>query len=428
MPPVEINDPFQSNLPFEDIVSGLVAHMKELWWTCDSSSAELGPVYNLEEKKIRESKLIGCLDRLGEEVKQAEQDQTDRHKLQDRLFPLAGDFLKTTFDLEDRHIATLTSYGFVEPIEEFVRQARKFDPHISAADLYQAGRNAWTMIFLQYLLGLPLKMTPAILGFSLLYPYSDNYLDDPQVPTGTKAESNQRFEQRLEGEAVNPANPVEQKIFDLVALIESQFKRKLFPQVYASLMAIYRAQARSMRLQAANASPYEMDVPGLVFEKGGTAVLADGYLVAGNLTPAQRTFTFHYGAFTQLMDDLEDIEKDRKAGIMTIFSQTARRWPLDAVTSRLIVFGQGLLDELTLFQVGGLDTLEEIMDKCITPLLIDSAGRSGHLYSKDYLNELERHSPYRFSRLKKVRRQVEHRFNVEEIISLIVRADGKKTG
>ncbi len=154
---------------------GLVGAMKELWWNCDPGSADLGPVYSLDEKKIRESKLVDCLDQLGRELKQAALVQPDRQTLQDALFPLAGDFLKTTFNLEDRHIATLTSYGFVEPIEDFVRQARQFDPHISAADLYQAGRNAWTMTFLQYLLGLPMKMTPAILAFSLLYPYSDNY-------------------------------------------------------------------------------------------------------------------------------------------------------------------------------------------------------------------------------------------------------------
>jgi hypothetical protein len=65
------------------------------------------------------------------------------------------------------------------------------------------------------------------------------------------------------------------------------------------------------------------------------------------------------------------------------------------------------------------------MRKCITPLLIDSAGRVGHLYSRSYLNELERHSPYRFSRLKKVRKHVKNRFSVEEIILMIIRAGGK---
>ncbi len=219
------------------------------------------------------------------------------------------------------------------------------------------------------------------------------------------------------------ANPAEEKIFNLVAMIEGQFDRKLNPAVYASLMAIYHAQVNSLRLQLPNASPYELDVLGLVFEKGGTAVLADGYLVAGILTPFQRLFTFYYGAFTQLMDDLEDVEMDRRDGTMTVFSQTASRWPLDAVTDRLIAFGNGLLEVMSHFQVERLETLAEIMRLCITPLLIDSAGKVGHLYSRSYLAELERHSPYRFSQLKKVRRKGTSSFSVEEVIELIIRAD-----
>lgn len=427
MPVVDLKEQSAASLPFEDLISSLVAHFKELWWGCSSALPDLGPVYSPSEKKDRESKLVKCLDRLGEELKQASHDHSDRQALQGRLFPLAGDFLKTTFDLEDRHVDALTSYGFAESVEEFVRQARQFDSQISAADIYQAGRNAWTMIFLQYLMGLTVKMTPAIVAFSLLYPYSDNYLDDPRIPADGKVAFSRRFEQRLKGLPVPPANSGEQKIFDLVLMIEGQYDRQLYPQVYACLMAIYRAQIKSLSLQHPDASPYEMDVLGLDFEKGGTSVLADAYLVAGSLTPFQRMFSFYYGAFTQLMDDLEDVEQDRRDGIMTIFSQTARRWPLDAVTSRLIVFGNGLLDDMRHFQVAGLEALEEIMRKCITPLLIDSAGRIGHLYSRQYLAELERHSPYRFSQLKKVRRKVEQRFSTEEIVELIILTGNRMT-
>ena len=280
------------------------------------------------------------------------------------------------------------------------------------------------MNLMQYLLGRPVEVTPAVLGYSLLYPYTDNYLDDPARPASRKAAFSRAFERRLAGLPVTPADPWEQKTFELVGLIEGQFDRRLHPEVYASLMAILRAQGKSLRLQLPGASPYEMDVLGLTFEKGGTSVLADGYLVAGSLTPLQQEFSFYYGAFTQLMDDLEDVQQDRRAGIMTVFSQTAGRWPLDAVTSRLIVFGNGLLDAMGQFQVAGLETLEEIMRKCITPLLIDSASRAGGLYSHDYLAELERHSPYRFAQMKKVRREVSRRFSTEEIVEMILRAEG----
>ncbi len=427
MPAVDLKDQFTDNLPFDDTVSGLVTHFKELWWSCKPTLPVLGPVYNPNKKKTCESKLVNCLDQLREELKWISRDRPDRRVIQDRLFPLAGNFLMTTFGLEDRHVVALTSYGFTEAVEEFVRRARQFDPDISAADIYQAGRNAWSMNLMQYLLGQPVEVTPAVLAYSLLYPYSDNYLDDPGIPTSVKAAFSRDFERRLEGMPVQHANPWEQKIFDLVGMIEGQFDRQLHPEVYASLMAVQRAQTKSLQLQLPHASPYEVDVLGLAFEKGGTSVLADGYLVAGSLTPVQQEFSFYYGAFTQLMDDLEDVEQDRRAGIMTVFSQTAGRWPLDAVTSRLIVFGNGLLDAMRCFNVTGLVTLEQVMRKCITPLLIDSAGRVGHLYSRGYLNELERHFPYRFLQLKQLRRKVARRFSTEEIVETIILANGKVT-
>jgi len=346
---VDLNESLTATLPFEQMVSGLVTQFKELWWSSAPGLPELGPVYSLKEQKEREASLGNSLDLLGQELQRISRQRPDRSTLQERLFPLAGNILKTSFGLEDRHVAALPSYGFAEAVEGFVRQARQFDAEISAVDIYQAGRNAWSMNLMQYLLGQPVEVTPAVLAYSLLYPYSDNYLDDPGIPTSVKAAFSRTFERRLAGQAVPPANPWEQKIFDLMGMIEGQFDRQLHPEVYASLMAILRAQTNSLQLQLPHASPYEMDVLGLAFEKGGTSVLADGYLVAGSLTPLQQEFSFYYGAFTQLMDDLEDVEQDRRAGIMTVFSQTAGRWPLDAVTSRLIVFGNGLLDAMRCF-------------------------------------------------------------------------------
>jgi hypothetical protein len=424
---IDLTEPFTSNLPFEDMVSGLVTHFKELWLSCESTLPELGRVYSPNEKKTCESTLVNNLDQLGKELKRIPRGQPDRQTYQDRLFPLAGNLLKTIFGLEDRHVTALTSYGFAESVEEFVRLARQFDPDISAAAIYQAGRNAWSMNLMQYLMGMPVEVTPAVMAYSLLYPYSDNYLDDPGIPTRVKAAFNRDFNRRLEGMPVIPANAWEQKIFNLVGMIESQFDRRLYPEVYASLMAIFRAQTKSMQLQLPDASPSDVDVLGLVFEKGGTSVLADAYLVAGNLTSFQREFSFYYGSFTQLMDDLEDVEQDRQDGIMTMFSQTACHGTLDAVTSRTIVFGNGLLDAMTHFHVTGLETLEEIMHKCITPLMIDSVGRVGHLYSRRYLDEMDRHFPYRFSHLKQLRRKLARRFSAEEIVEMIILANGKAT-
>jgi hypothetical protein len=57
------------------------------------------------------------------------------------------------------------------------RWARRFDARLSMDDIFQACRNAWTACGLQPLLGERVGITSSILGYSLLYPYSDNYLD-----------------------------------------------------------------------------------------------------------------------------------------------------------------------------------------------------------------------------------------------------------
>ena len=107
------------------------------------------------------------------------------------------------------------------------------------------------------------------------------------------------------------------------------------------------------------------------------------------------------------IDDLEDVEQDRRQGLQTIFAQTAGRWPLDGVTSRLVRLGARVLACLDGFQAPDLEPLRELMRRCINPLLFATAGRAGRLYTRAYLRELEAHSPCRFSFLKRLERRLQ---------------------
>ena len=77
--------------------------------------------------------------------------------------------------------------GFSKEAREFSRMAREFDPAVSAADVLQANRNVWTMNGAQRLLGLPVQVTPSVSAYSLLHPYTDNYVDDPSLLRGDQA-------------------------------------------------------------------------------------------------------------------------------------------------------------------------------------------------------------------------------------------------
>ena len=259
-------------------------HYTDLWWECETGFPRLSPTYSLREKFRREASLERFLGLLIGEASRYPTTAAGRSAARDRLTAGARGLAITALDLEERHLDVVQEHGFIEAALDFMQMARRFDPAIRGEDIYQASRNVWSMNLFQLLLGLPVQVTPAIFAYSMLYPYTDNYLDDPAFSPEDKRTFNQRFACRLLGQEVSPANGNEAKIFELVGLVEGQYDRARFPLVYESLLAIHQAQVKSLRLLSPGASPYEVDVLGIDFEKGGAATLADGYLVAGDLS------------------------------------------------------------------------------------------------------------------------------------------------
>jgi hypothetical protein len=405
-------------------VQELVQQFNNLWWESKTDDPPLGRTYTAQEQSAREAYLKRFVDAAISEMKHPPRTPSERDATQVRILSAFGAFAKSALGWEQRHLDVLLSHRFDQVAIEFAQMARYFDPAVSAGDIFQASRNAWVMNGLQVLLGLPVQLTPAIFAYSMLYPYSDNYLDDAAIPEETKLAFNERFRQRLEGKNITPANAREQAIFDLVAMIEGQYDRSRYPQLFESLLAIHRAQVKSIRLLRRHASPYEVNVLDISLEKGGTSVLADGYLVAGSLTRRQATFMFGFGALLQLGDDLEDILQDSHDGLLTVFSQTARHWPLDAVTTRTLHFGEQVLQYLDCFDAPGSEPLKDLIQKSTAQAFISSAGGARRLYTRPYLREFEAHSPFRFSALDRQRHKVfRHRVRLMRLIEAFATSD-----
>jgi hypothetical protein len=393
----------------QKMVQDLVGKFTSRWWESSPDFPLIETTYSLKDQIEREKELSVFLDELYELMRQAQASRAAGAEDQQRLQSLTASVIKISLGLTDRHIQAILDYGFRDAIVDFYQMARQFDPQVSDEDIYQAIRNSTSMHLMQVLLGIPVEVTPAVFAFSMLYPYSDNYLDDPTISPGVKSAFNRRFRQRLEGEDLSPANSHESTIFDLVEMIESQYLRHQYPHLFESLLAIHSAQVKSLDLVGKLVSPYQVDVLGTCMAKGGSSALADGFLVAGTLTPGQRDFVFFYGAFTQLMDDLEDVYSDLKAEIMTVFSVTAQRWPLDGITNRAFHFGRYLFDVLEIFDSPGLDPIKDMLSIVYYPILIDSASVSSRFYTRSYLGQLQTHYPLRFSYLRRQRSRFRRR-------------------
>ncbi|HEY3473093.1 MAG TPA: hypothetical protein VGK56_00710, partial [Anaerolineales bacterium] len=183
-------------------VQELNQYFIELWSKSDTRLPDLGPRYSPRAQTQNEKHLLQFLEQAGgllaSPPRSREEVQAAQAPLGAAFKHLAQEALGFTTEQLDR----LPSQAFSKVSEEFVRMARAFDPGLSGEDIYQAGRNAWTANGLQWLLGMPVQVTPSILAYSLLYPYTDNYLDDPSAPITAKIAFNDRFRQRLAGDSL----------------------------------------------------------------------------------------------------------------------------------------------------------------------------------------------------------------------------------
>ena len=254
-----------------------------------------------------------------------------------------------------------------------------------------------------------MHLTPSIFAYSMLYPYTDNYLDDPSVARAEKLGFSSRLGRRLAGDDVAPANAREITIWRLVGLIEGQFDRTVWPQIFTSLLAIHRAQNSSISLLRRGLGSQGIDVVKLGFDKGGASVLTDGYLAAGSLSREQAQFVFGWGVLLQLADDLQDVRQDREDGILTVFSEIAGREPLDELTSRTLQFADRVMHQMETLPGPDCRALKDMIERSSRSLLIRSAGDVPEFYSEDYLARLEAHSPFRFSFVNERRRRLASR-------------------
>ncbi len=293
--------------------------------------------------------------------------------------------------------------GCSDVADDFVRRSRAFDPAISLEDIHQALRNIWIVNSIQSYLGERVRLTDGSFAYSLLYPYTDNFLDDPCVRSQHKRAMVGWLDARLRGATRPRAMRHLAGHARLIALIEKEFDRALYPEVYESLLAIHRAQILSLEMQGRGDGDAGrmLDISVL---KGGTSVLADGYLAGGTLTPRQGRFLFGYGVGLQLIDDLQDISPDLGHGARTLFSSERRQARLEGMTNRLIRFVGFLLEKEERRKGWALARL--VHHSCFW-LIVEGVARNRPRFSPGYCARLERCSPVRFSWMIRFRERLD---------------------
>ncbi|MFA9399338.1 MAG: hypothetical protein ACERKV_13875, partial [Clostridiaceae bacterium] len=302
----------------------------------------------------------------------------------------------------------IRNMGLLQISFEFYKKAKEFDKNISFEDIGQAMRNVWICNMLQLLLEKEVKLTNSIYGYSMLYPYTDNYLDNTLVKKADKIKFNERFELRLKGEKLKSINEGEDKIYDLVNCIEKDYSRIKDSEIYDSLLAIQYAQNSSLNCQDKVTCPYENDILGVSIEKGGTSVLVDGYLAKKDLNIEELNFLFGYGVFLQIGDDLQDIQEDYKNKHMTILTQIYNEYTLDNLTNKLMNFALELFYGPQNFN----RDVVNIIAKNSVLLIFFAIAKNKKNYSPEYLRKIENYFPYRISYMNKLYGKIEKKIKI----------------
>lgn len=409
-----------SRSQLQEFVKQQTHSLTNLWFECSDDVPFLPASISMAEKLDNERRLSELLDWVSRQLESSTQRGFDQVAFAAEATKRVKQAGLSIFGLEENQVNCIERLGINRSAEAFYHQAKVFDPFISFDDIFQASRNVWTSNYLQVLLGLPVALTPSLFAYSMLYPVTDNYLDDPRYSLADKAGFNQRFGQWLKGEPAIPQNWNEEDVVDLVHMVEKQFPRDQFDQVYESLLAIHYAQSKSARMPKWPEKLHIRRVAEMSFEKGGTSVLADGFLAAGELSAEEVEIIFNYGAFAQLMDDQEDIEQDLRHRELTLFTEAARHGKADQVMNRVFNFAHHVLQGLENFTAAESLPLKQMSMKGIDLLLMDAVLRTEKYYSKAYLNKLEEHFPFRFGYLKRVRKTIRQKgISAERLIGLI---------
>jgi hypothetical protein len=381
-----------------------------LWAATPVVMPELGPRVSFLRQRSNARATARLIDELAAEIEQLPEGASERRAWRDSIRERLQRFGQERLGWPEGYRSLMFGDAFYEASIAFAREARAFDPRFTFEQLGQALRNVWIGNCLQMLLDRPVELRPGLFAYSMLYPVTDNWLDDPDVSSDLKRSFNERLGQRLAGRPVRAGDERDTAVCRLVERIEQELPRDDFPSVYASLLAIHDGQVHSLD-QHGGTDLTSAELASISFEKGGSSVLADLHLVSRVTDPMEERFAFGYGVFLQLLDDLQDVEVDLGAGHETLFTRAARRGPLDELTARLARFIDNVLSGDGRFSGPDFtDRLDLIRRNCLA-LLVSSVADHRKRFSRRFRRDLERQWPLSFRAQRRLRRRAIRRWS-----------------
>lgn len=289
--------------------------------------------------------------------------------------------------------------SFEQETKIFTDKVRSFDGSLNQAQIWQTLRNYFIYAMIVDLQGEKQNAGNPILAYSLLYPYTDNYIDDKRISGQEKEQYNRMIALKLKGENVIPGNPLEEKTCCLLDMILEAYEGAKQKRVAETLLQLLEAQNQSIRQQRTDVT--EAEILETSIRKGSTSVLSDYLFATMDWTDREEVFYLKFGFLLQLVDDLQDIEEDRKAGSHTLMTKAEDQQELELCVNRLLWFSWNVIRE---FEPKNPGLKGFVLKNCVQISLL-AAAMNQQFFSKEYLKAFEPYLPFSLDFFKKWKKQ-----------------------
>ena len=227
-------------------------------------------------------------------------------------------------------------FQFESETKRFIKKAYVFDEKLDNEQIIQSIRNYFIYAMIVDFQGEKQEASDVIVAYSLLYPYTDNVLDDVNITMEEKVHMDNFINMKLKEEYCTPHSSVEEKIGVLLERILHNYKGIQKEKVRMTLLLLLDAQHKSIGQIDNRTDMMHSDVLNLSAYKGGTSVLADYLLATDNYDDNEIIFYMKFGFILQLVDDLQDITEDENKGSRTLMTIAKSKDELEETVYRLL--------------------------------------------------------------------------------------------
>lgn len=289
----------------------------------------------------------------------------------------------------------------------FIRNGRSFAPELKFEELLQGIRNYLVYGVFRELCGMEQCCKPSIFGYSMLYPFTDNYIDDETLNLAEKDAYNQFIQNCIYGIDLGSVPEHYKKTYDLLSNILEEAKDNSRDDLKTLLFHMLKAQSESLKQQLTTPFLSEKERFDISMYKGGISVLIDRFLVDKEPSKDEIKFFLGYGLILQLADDLQDILTDKALGYQTLFTICETKKETETRINQLFSYTKLLFDTAPKeFMDDGKLPFNQFLCKSCYLLYISSLLGVKTAVSEEYLMKFEKYMPVHLTYWEHLKAQI----------------------